>query len=98
MYNLVYNRLNLFRKKLNLNKIKKFKKKIIWFFIRWNAQGQYRSNRNLSKSYILNQKLWYFQKKKNIQIPAKYKISDVIEIDIKVKDDNILKSKIKWLY
>lgn len=70
MFSVLYRLVNLKIKKIKVkkNKLKKFKhRNWRFFFLKWNAQSQYRANWNISRSYLLNSKLWYFQKKKNLK-------------------------------
>ena len=99
MYNSIYKAWEL----KNFNK-KKLKKTIKWgklrtsiFFYRWNAQGQHRLSWNLTRSFLLNSKLWYFQKKNIITLPLNWKKNN-LSITGMIDNTLILNSKIKWLY
>lgn len=72
---------NNFSKKLNLfsKSIKKLNSK--YFFYTWNQHAEYRSSYNLHKSYLLIQKIWYFQKKKFLFIPNKFKNLNISELN-----------------
>jgi hypothetical protein len=67
-----------------------------YFFYKWNQQAEYRKNYNLSRTYLLLKKSWYFQKKKNILIPFKWKKLEISPISH--ANYVTLESHIKWFY
>ena len=86
MFSILYKLVSLKIKKIKKKKLKKFKyRNWRFFFFKWNAQSQYRANWNISRSYLLNSKLWYFQKKKNLQhlIQFKKKPLNVVKDSVK---------------
>lgn len=57
-----------------------------FFFYNWNQHAEYRSSYNLSRTYLLTKKLWYFQKKQFSFIPYNLKkqlISDIYNVNYK---------------
>lgn len=76
MFSIIKNKIfitNNFSKKLKLysKPIKKLNSK--YFFYIWNQHAEYRSSYNLSKTYLLTKKLWYFQKKSFLSLSNKIK-------------------------
>jgi hypothetical protein len=66
------------------------------FYIFLNYHTQHRSGYNMTRPYLLNSKLWYFQKKKIFKLSflwKKIEINTVNNIEY-----NKLNSKIKWFY
>lgn len=67
-----------------------------YFFYNWNQHAEYRSSFNLTKSYLLIKKLWYFQKKQFLFIPIN--IKKKINSNIEILKYQKLQSKINWFY
>ena len=59
------------------------------FYIFLNYHTQHRSGYNMTRPYLLNTKLWYFQKKQLFQPPLTYK-----KINIDVVHDYTIFSKL----
>lgn len=53
-----------------------------YFFYNWNQHAEYRSSFNLTKTYLLIKKTWYFQKKKNLLNLKKFKNINSFTINI----------------
>lgn len=93
MFSVLYRLVNLKIKKIKIkkSKLKKFKyRNWRFFFFKWNAQSQYRANWNMSRSYILNSKLWYFQKKKTYTSFSKWKKNSVSIISRYITGINLI--------
>lgn len=84
------------KKQLNLysKPIKNLNSK--YFFYNWNQHAEYRSSFNLTKSYLLIKKLWYFQKKQFLFIPIN--IKKKLNSNIEILKYQKLQSKINWFY
>lgn len=52
-----------------------------FFFYNWNQHAEYRSSYNLSRTYLLTKKLWYFQKKQFLSTPHYLKKKLISDID-----------------
>lgn len=74
-YNLIY-------KKKYIRSMSKAYQRLNWkfFFYNWNQQTQPRTGLNMTKTYLLNWKLWYFQKKKFISLPINWKKNYITEL------------------
>jgi hypothetical protein len=51
------------------------------FYSFLNYHTQHRTGVNMTRSYLINSKLWYFQKKKTIRLPFIWKKSEFINIE-----------------
>lgn len=99
MYSILYKKLlNISYKKKLLKLIKKLNYSN-WrgFYAFHNFHTQHRRSWNVTRVYLLNARLWYFQKKKFINTPECFKYQ---KLNIINPQSNIivLESKIKWLY
>ena len=99
MIGIVRKKFNLifFKIKQNLKDVRQLKKLNNKYFLRnWNQHAEHRKSLNLTKSYLLAQRLWYFQKKNNIKLPLKFKKTKQTSFNYKVV--KTLNSKINWFY
>lgn len=67
------------------------------FYIFLNYNTQHRSGYNMTRTYLLNSKLWYFQKKKLFKLSSEWKKLELNKIKTNIHY-NKLQSKIKWFY
>lgn len=86
----------MYKKRSIKNSIKAYKK-LNWkfFFRNWNLQTQRRERYDVTRVYLLNSKLWYFQKKKFTQLPLCWKKNFITPITPNIKYNSLV-SKIKW--
>jgi hypothetical protein len=82
VYCSVYNKINKVLHKVKFMKLVKIYKKLNskYFFLNWNQHSQDRSGLDITKTYLLNKNLWYFQKKNNLQFPFFWKKIQVSEV------------------
>jgi hypothetical protein len=52
-----------------------------YFFINFNQQSQNRSGLDITKTYLLNKNLWYFQKKNNLKFPNCWNKKTISEVN-----------------
>lgn len=52
-----------------------------YFFYNWNQHAEYRKGYNLSRTYLLTKKLWYFQKTSFLSIPYNFKNKNSSQIE-----------------
>lgn len=67
------------------------------FYLYFKFQTQRREGYNISRAYLLNSKLWYFQKTHLIKLPQNFKFFFNVAVDNTLVYKKI-QSKIKWLY
>lgn len=82
--------------------VKKVKKHTVRIRYLKSKNGQHRKNGNLSKLYITLKKKWYFQKKNNVKIPAKWTYYFTENVDniyttVSIKS-KISYEEIDWFY
>jgi hypothetical protein len=84
VYGSVYKKINkVFHKTKFMRLVKSYKKlNSKYFFFNWNQHSQDRSGLDITKTYLLNKNLWYFQKKNNLQFPFLFKKMSISEIKI----------------
>lgn len=99
MYGIIYKLINKTIVSRKLKKKIKYLNYLNWrgFYVFHNFHTQFRKSWNVTRVYLLNNKLWYFQKKNFLTLPINF---HKMEIKVLSQNNNYKKlvSKIKWFY